>query len=82
VTALPPDPDPASTPAVEHGGGVEPGETPPDSAQTSGTSNADPPVPTAPTGTMSVAFIAIALTALLFLAVAVLLVLHMTGIIP
>lgn len=42
MTALPPDPDPARVPGVQPGGGVQPGETPPDSAQTSATANADP----------------------------------------
>ncbi len=42
MTALPPDPDPARVPTTERGGGVSPGELPPDSAQTSATSNADP----------------------------------------
>jgi hypothetical protein len=41
VTALPPDPDPKNTPGIEHAGGVPPGETPPDSAQTSA-GNPDP----------------------------------------
>ena len=36
MTALPPDPDPRTTPDLEPGGGVPPGSTPPDSAQTSG----------------------------------------------
>ncbi|MEU4741733.1 DUF6480 family protein, partial [Actinosynnema sp. NPDC023658] len=31
MTATPPDPDPARTPGLEPGGGVAPGETPPDS---------------------------------------------------
>jgi len=38
MTAQPPDPDPARTPGLEPGGGVAPGATPPDSAQTSGLS--------------------------------------------
>jgi Family of unknown function (DUF6480) len=39
VTADNPDPDPADTPSIA--GGVAPGDTPPDSAQTSA-GNADP----------------------------------------
>ena len=42
MTALPPDPDPATTGGVA-GGGVEPGETPPDSGSTSASANQDPP---------------------------------------
>jgi hypothetical protein len=34
VTALPPDPDPVNTPGLEPGGGVSPGDTPPDSGST------------------------------------------------
>jgi len=34
MTALPPDPDPALTPGLEPGGGVAPGDTPPDSGST------------------------------------------------
>jgi hypothetical protein len=42
MTAQPPDPDPARTPGLEPGGGVAPGATPPDSAQTSGLSEPEP----------------------------------------
>ncbi|HET6710817.1 DUF6480 family protein, partial [Amycolatopsis sp.] len=38
----PPDPDPRRTPDLEAGGGVPPGSTPPDSAQTSGLSHPQP----------------------------------------
>ncbi|CAL9553422.1 hypothetical protein SUDANB95_04446 [Actinosynnema sp. ALI-1.44] len=34
MTATPPDPDPATTPGLEPGGGVAPGDTPPDSGST------------------------------------------------
>ncbi|MFC6093462.1 DUF6480 family protein [Saccharothrix sp. BKS2] len=40
--ALPPDPDPARTPGLEPGGGVAPGDTPPDAGQTSGLSHPQP----------------------------------------
>ncbi|MGO4618348.1 DUF6480 family protein [Nocardia sp. 2YAB30] len=36
------DPDPAKTPDLEAGGGVQPGATPPDTAQTSGLSAPEP----------------------------------------
>ncbi|MBF6175710.1 DUF6480 family protein [Nocardia blacklockiae] len=36
------DPDPARTPDLESGGGVRPGATPPDTAQTSGLSAPEP----------------------------------------
>ncbi|MFI9009322.1 DUF6480 family protein [Actinosynnema sp. NPDC053489] len=42
MTATPPDPDPARTPGLEPGGGVAPGETPPDAGQTSGLSHPQP----------------------------------------
>lgn len=42
MTAQPPDPDPARTPGLEPGGGVAPGATPPDSAQTSGLAEPEP----------------------------------------
>ncbi|MEU4523475.1 MULTISPECIES: DUF6480 family protein [unclassified Amycolatopsis] len=42
MTAEPPDPDPRRTPDLEAGGGVPPGSTPPDSAQTSGLSHPQP----------------------------------------
>ena len=42
MTDEPPDPDPHRTPDLEAGGGVPPGSTPPDSAQTSGLSHPQP----------------------------------------
>ncbi|XVV06382.1 DUF6480 family protein [Actinosynnema sp. CA-248983] len=42
MTATPPDPDPARTPGLEPGGGVAPGDTPPESGQTSGLSHHEP----------------------------------------
>jgi Family of unknown function (DUF6480) len=75
MTALPPDPDPADTPSVE--ASVPPGETPPDSAQTSGSANADPP-PRPRSGAV-LTIIAIALLVALFVATAVLLVGRMFG---
>jgi hypothetical protein len=34
MTAMPPDPEPDRTPGLEAGGGVRPGDTPPDSGST------------------------------------------------
>jgi hypothetical protein len=76
MTALPPDPDPADTPSVE--ASVPPGETPPDSAQTSGSANADPPPRRARSGAV-LTIIAIALLLALFVATGVLLVGRMFG---
>ncbi|MFF5986875.1 DUF6480 family protein [Prauserella flavalba] len=42
MTTPPPDPDPAWTPGLEEGGGVRPGDTPPESGQTSGLSHREP----------------------------------------
>ena len=80
MTAIPPDPDPAETPALDPGGGVVPGTTPPESAQTSGVSEPDPPPTRQLTPSMILALIAIAVFVLTFLAAAVLLVLRMFGV--
>jgi len=37
-----PDPDPATTPGLERGGGVAPGDTPPGESSTSGASDRQP----------------------------------------
>ncbi|MEZ0362166.1 DUF6480 family protein [Mycobacterium sp. pUA109] len=79
MTASPPDPDPAQTPDLEPGGGVAPGATPPDSAQTSGLSEPEPRPRGRLTPTTVAALIAISVFALVFLATAVLLVLHLSG---
>jgi hypothetical protein len=73
VSALPPDPDPINTPSIERGGGVQPGETPPASAQTSASPNPDPRAPRKYTFGVIVSFIAIALFLALFATAAVLL---------
>ncbi|WP_109775329.1 DUF6480 family protein [Quadrisphaera granulorum] len=39
------DPDPATTPGLEPGGGVAPGDTPPSEAGTSGLSAPEPKLP-------------------------------------
>lgn len=78
MTALPPDPDPVNLPNVD-GTGVAPGETPPDSAQTSATANPDPPVRPKYTPATIATFIAIALFLALFATTGVLLVLKLIG---
>jgi Family of unknown function (DUF6480) len=70
MTAVPPDPDPLNTPGQELGGGVSPGETPPDSAQTA----AAIPDPTAGrnlTPRAVITFVVVALFVALFVASAV-----------
>jgi hypothetical protein len=71
MTAVPPDPDPATTPGLEPGGGVAPGATPPDSAQTSGLSAQEPRPGRRLTPTVIVSLIALGLFILLFVATAV-----------
>lgn len=80
MTALPPDPDPADTPAVADGGSVEPGDTPPDSAQTSGSSNQDPPARRRFTPTSVAALIVIGVLCVIFLTVAVVYLLQLFGV--
>ncbi|KZS59583.1 MAG: hypothetical protein K2X56_15665 [Mycobacterium pseudokansasii] len=77
MTALPPDPDPARTPALEPGGAVMPGFTPPDSAQTSGLSEPQPRPRRRVTPAAVVGLAAVALLVLLFVMVALGLALHL-----
>ena len=77
MTAQPPDPDPARTPGLEPGGGVAPGELPPDSAQTSGLSEAQPRVRRRYTPTAVVSIVAVSIFVLLFVAAGVLIVLNL-----
>jgi hypothetical protein len=77
MTALSPDPDPARTPGLEPGGGVTQGSTPPESAQTSGLSQAQPPPRRRLTLTATISLIALAVFLLLFVATAVLLIVNM-----
>lgn len=80
MTALPPDPNPADTPDLEPGGGVAPGATPPDSAQTSGLGEPEPRPKHKITPTLALSGIALVLFLALFVAAGVLLVLNMTGV--
>ncbi|WP_081290983.1 DUF6480 family protein [Mycobacterium asiaticum] len=71
MTALPPDPEPSKTPGLESGGGVAPGSTPPDSAQTSGVSESQP-IPNRRLTPLAIASIVmVAIFVALFVAVAV-----------
>jgi hypothetical protein len=79
MTAQPPDPEPTRTPGLEPGGGVAPGETPPDSAQTSGLSAPEPRPRRRFTPTTVASLVALTVFVLLFLVVAVWLVVDMTG---
>lgn len=66
MTAIPPDPDPRRTPGLEPGGGVPPGSTPPDSAQTSGLGEPEPRPRRKLTPTAVVSLIALAVFVLIF----------------
>ncbi len=70
----PPDPDPNTIPGADIGGGVRPGETPPESAQTSATANRDPAAGRNLTGRAVVTFVLVALFVALFASVGVYLV--------
>lgn len=67
---MPPDPDPARVPGLEPGGGVPPGSTPPDSAQTSGAENPQPRDGRRLTPLALISIIAVVVFALIFLAIA------------
>jgi hypothetical protein len=77
MTAQPPDPDPARTPGLEPGGGVSPGATPPDSAQTSGVAEPEPRPARRLRPATIVGLIAVAVLVLLFAAVAIGLLINM-----
>lgn len=71
MTAIPPDPEPAEAPGLEPGGGVPPGETPPDSSQTAGVGAVESRPRSRITPTAVVSLVAIAIFVLLFLSVVV-----------
>jgi hypothetical protein len=77
MTAEPPDPDPARTPGLEPGGGVAPGATPPDSAQTSGLSEPEPRPRRRLRPATVVGLIAFAVLVLIFATTAVVLLLNL-----
>lgn len=64
-----PDPDPNNTAGVDRSGSVRPGETPPESAQTSATANRDPAAGRNLTGRAVATFALIALFVALFASV-------------
>jgi len=45
MTARPTDPDPENTPGMQHGNSVDPGDTPPIEASTSGNTYREPDLP-------------------------------------
>lgn len=67
MTAIPPDPEPADATGLEPGGGVPPGETPPDSSQTSGVGAVEPRPRHRWTPAAVISLVAIAIFLLLFL---------------
>ncbi|RMI30396.1 DUF6480 family protein [Nocardia stercoris] len=69
------DPDPARTPDLEPGGGVAPGRTPPETAQTSGLSAPEPRTSYAfpPTGIAAIAVIMVLVAVFVIVAVSLLL---------
>ncbi len=80
MTALPPDPDPTETVGVTDGGGVDPGDTPPDSASTSASANKNPPPRAERSPTMIATLIAVGALFAVFLTVAVLYLLQVVGV--
>lgn len=79
MTAQPPDPEPAQTPDLERGGGVTPGTTPPAAPQTSGVAEHQPPNTQRMTPSSVVTVLAVCIFAVVFIAVAVLLVMKIVG---
>ncbi len=77
TTAMPPDPEPSETPDLEPGGGVSPGSTPPDSAQTSGLGEAEPRPRHKVTPTAVITIVALVLFVALFIATGIALVVGM-----
>ncbi|WP_242638556.1 DUF6480 family protein [Mycolicibacterium sp. S2-37] len=77
---MPPQPEPEEIPGLEPGGGVAPGDTPPDAGSTA-VGEEPGPVPTRRWTTGSVlSIILVALFAIAFIAVAVGMVLNITGV--
>ncbi|MET0475923.1 MAG: DUF6480 family protein [Mycobacterium sp.] len=79
MTALPPDPEPTETTGLADGGGVQPGDTPPDSGSTSASANQNPPPQRRFTPITIAAMIAVGVLFAIFLTVAVLYGLQVAG---
>ncbi|MCV7443044.1 hypothetical protein AWB91_08435 [Mycobacterium paraense] len=80
MTAQPPDPDPTQTPGLEPGGGVAPGTTPPAAPQTSGVAEHQPPNTRRMTPSAVLTVAGVCIFAVVFIAVAVLLVMKIVGV--
>jgi hypothetical protein len=80
MTAQPPDPDPGQTPGLEPGGGVAPGTTPPAAPQTAGVAQQQPPNRRQLTPGAVLTVLAVCVFAIVFIAVAVLLVMKIVGV--
>lgn len=79
MTAVPPDPDPRRVPGLEPGGSVAPGDTPPDSAQTSGLGEPEPRPRHKLTPTAVVSMITLAVFIAVFAAAAIFLLIDMSN---
>jgi hypothetical protein len=77
MTEQPPDPDPSRTPNLEPGGGVRPGDLPPDSAQTSGLSAEQPRARRKYTPATVAGLVAVGLFVLMFAVIAVVLLVNL-----
>ncbi len=80
MTAQPPDPDPTQTLGLEPGGGVTPGTTPPAAPQTSGVAERQPPATRRMTPSAVLTIIGVCVFAVVFIAIAVLLVMKIVGV--
>jgi hypothetical protein len=80
MTALPPDPEPSQTAGLDEGGGVDPGDTPPNADSTRQSANKDPIPRRAMTPSMIGGIVAVGLLFAVFLVVAVLYFLQVIGV--
>lgn len=77
---LPPDPEPSSTPGLLPGGGIDPGDTPPDSGQETQPNNPHPAPRSKISGSAVATMLPLAIFLVLAVAAAVLLILKMCGV--